>query len=153
MTTLVLAAVVAERQKADAVAQEQREWLAVTLSSIGDAVITTDIQGRVTFMNPVAAAVTGWPKPRPLGKDITEVFQIINEYTRQVVENPIARVLHEGTVVGLANHPLLIARDGVERPIDDSGAPFAPPAALSSVSSWSFAILPNASVPRKPGRA
>ena len=104
MTTLVLAAVVAERQKADAVAQEQREWLAVTLSSIGDAVITTDIQGRVTFMNPVAAAVTGWPEAEALGKDITEVFQIINEYTRQVVENPIARVLHEGTVVGLANH-------------------------------------------------
>ena len=127
VTTLVLAAVVAERQKADAVAQEQREWLAVTLSSIGDAVITTDIQGRVTFMNPVAAAVTGWPEAEALGKDITEVFQIINEYTRQVVENPIARVLHEGTVVGLANHPLLIARDGVERPIDDSGAPIRAP--------------------------
>ena len=127
VTTLVLAAVVAERQKADAVAQEQREWLAVTLSSIGDGVITTDIQGRVTFMNPVAAAVTGWPEAEALGKDITEVFQIINEYTRQVVENPIARVLHEGTVVGLANHPLLIARDGVERPIDDSSAPIRAP--------------------------
>ena len=127
VTTLVLAAVVAERQKADAVAQEQREWLAVTLSSIGDGVITTDIQGRVTFMNPVAAAVTGWPEAEALGKDITEVFQVINEYTRQVVENPIARVLHEGTVVGLANHQLLIARDGVERPIDDSSAPIRAP--------------------------
>ena len=78
-------------------------------------------------MNPVAAAVTGWPEAEALGKDIAEVFQIINESTRQVVENPIARVLHEGTVVGLANHTLLIARDGVERPIDDSGAPIRGP--------------------------
>ncbi|HSX79916.1 MAG TPA: MASE1 domain-containing protein, partial [Candidatus Saccharimonadia bacterium] len=96
VTTLVLAAVVAERWKADAVAQEQRERLAVTLSSIGDAVIATDTQGRVTFMNPVAASVTGWPEAEARGKDITQVFQIINEYTRQVVENPIARVLREG---------------------------------------------------------
>ena len=127
VTTLVLAAVVAERRKSDAVAQEQREWLAVTLSSIGDAVIATDTQGRVTFMNPVAAAVTGWPDAEALGKDITEVFQIINEHTRQVVENPIAKVLRAGTVVGLANHTLLIARDGVERPIDDSGTPIRAP--------------------------
>src|SRR5262245_55712875 len=127
VTTLVLAAVVAERRKADTVAQEQRERLAVTLASIGDAVIATDTQGRVTFMNPVATAVTGWPAAAALGKDITEVFQIINEYTRQVVEPPIARVLREGIVVGLANHTLLIARDGVERPIEDSGAPIRTP--------------------------
>lgn len=122
VTTLVLAAVVAERQEADAVAQEQRERLAVTLSSIGDAVITTDTQGRVTFMNPVAAAVTGWPAAEALGKDVTGVFPIINEYTRQAVEDPIAEVLRESRVVGLANDTLLIARDGVERPIDYSGA-------------------------------
>ena len=127
VTTLVLAAVVAERRKADAVAQEQREWLAVTLSSIGDAVIATDTQGRVTFMNPAAVALTGWSEAEALGKDITEVFQIINAYTRQVVENPIARVLRQGAVAGLANHTLLIARDGVERPIDDSGAPICAP--------------------------
>ena len=127
VTTLVLAAVVAERRKADAVAQEQREWLAVTLASIGDAVIVTDTQGRVTFVNPVAASVTGWPEAEALGKDITAVFQIINEHTRQVVENPIARVLREDTVVGLAPHTLLIARDGVERPIDDSSAPLRAP--------------------------
>jgi PAS domain S-box-containing protein len=127
VTTLVLAAVVAERRKADAVAQEQREWLAVTLSSIGDAVIVTDTQGRVTFMNPVAASVTGWPEAEALGQDITAVFQIINEYTRQVVENPIASVLREDTVVGLAPHTLLIARDGVERPIDNSSAPLRAP--------------------------
>jgi PAS domain S-box-containing protein len=127
VTTLVLAAVVAERQQADAVAQEQRERLAVTLRSIGDAVIATDTQGRVTFMNPVAAVVTGWPEAEALGQDITAVFHIINEYTRQAVENPIVKVLREGAVVGLANHTLLIARDGVERPIDDSGAPIRGP--------------------------
>ena len=127
VTTLVLAAVVAERRKADAVAQEQREWLAVTLSSIGDAVIVTDTQGRVTFMNPVAALATGWPEAEALGKDITAVFQIINEHTRQVVENPIARVLREDTVVGIAPHTLLIARDGVERPIDNSSTPLRAP--------------------------
>jgi PAS domain S-box-containing protein len=127
VTTLVLAAVVAERRQADAVAQEQREWLAVTLSSIGDAVIVTDTQGRVTFVNPVATSVTGWPEAEALGKHITAIFQIINEYTRQVVENPIARVLREDTVVGLAPHALLIARDGVERPIDASSAPLRAP--------------------------
>src|SRR5215475_7857956 len=127
VTTLVLAAVVAERRKADAVAQEQREWLAVTLSSIGDAVIATDTQGRVTFMNPAAVSVTGWPEAEALGKHITVVFQIINEYTRQVVEHPIARVPRADPVVGLAPHVLLIARDGVERPIDASSAPLRAP--------------------------
>src|SRR5262249_50972543 len=102
---------------------EQRARLHITLASIGDAVIATDNQGCVTFLNPVAAALTGWPAAEGLGKDITEVFRIVNEDTRQVVENPIAKVLREGTVVGLANHTLLIDRDGVEHPIDDSGAP------------------------------
>ena len=102
---------------------EQRERLHVTLASIGDAVLATDSQGRVTFLNPVAAALTGWPEAEALGKDLTEVLRIINEYTRQVVENPITKVIREGTVVGLANHTLLIARDGMEHPIDDSGAP------------------------------
>jgi PAS domain-containing protein len=76
VTTLVLAAVVAERQKADAVAQEQHERLAVTLFSIGDAVMATDTPARVTFMNPVATTITGWPEAEALGKHITEVFQI-----------------------------------------------------------------------------
>jgi PAS domain S-box-containing protein len=122
-TTLILGAVMAERRQAEAIVHEQRERLHVTLSSIGDAVIVTDSQSRVTFLNPVAEALTGWPETEALGKDSTEVFQIVNEYTRQAVENPIAKVIREGTVVGLANHTLLIAKDGVERPIDDSGAP------------------------------
>ena len=103
--------------------QEQRAQLHITLASIGDAVIATDSEGRVTFLNPVAAALTGWTEAAALGQDITAVFRIINESTRTTVESPVARVLSEGTVVGLANHTLLIARDGTEIPIDDSGAP------------------------------
>jgi PAS domain S-box-containing protein len=102
---------------------ESQEWFRTTLASIGDAVLATDSQGHVTFVNPVAAALTGWPEAEALGRDITEVFRIVNEDTRQVVEHPVTTVLREGTVVGLANHTVLIARDGVERPIDDSGAP------------------------------
>jgi PAS domain S-box-containing protein len=126
-TTLVLGAVMAERWQAEAALHEQREWLHVTLSSIGDAVIVTDSQGQVTFLNPVAAALTGWSESEALGKDSTEVFQIVNEYTRQAVENPVAKVIREGTVVGLANHTRLIARDGTEHAIDDSGAPIRHP--------------------------
>ena len=126
-TLLVLAAVTAERRQAEAAAHEQRERVHVALASIGDAVLVTDSQGRVTFLNPVAAALTGWPEAAALGKDITEVLQIVNEYTRQAVENPITKVIRAGTAVGLANHTLLIARDGVEHPIDDSGAPMHDP--------------------------
>ena len=102
---------------------ESREWFRTTLASVGDAVIATDTQGRVVFLNPTAAALTGWSEAAALGWDITEVFTIVHEDTRQVVENPVTRVLREGVVVGLANRTLLRARDGRERPIDDSGAP------------------------------
>jgi len=102
---------------------EQKEWLRVTLSSIGDAVITTDTQGRVTFLNPVAQTLTGWMQEEAEGKPLGEVFRVVNEETRQPAEDPAARALREGGVVGLANHTLLTARDGTERPIDDSAAP------------------------------
>lgn len=102
---------------------EQREWLRVTLTSIGDAVITTDTDGRVTFMNPVAQQVTGWRMEEAVGVLLTSVFNIINEKSRLTVENPVVKALREGLVVGLANHTLLIAKDGTERPIDDSAAP------------------------------
>ena len=102
---------------------EQREWLRVTLSSIGDAVITTDVNGRITFMNPVAQAVTGWHLEDATGVALETVFNIVNEETRQTVENPAIKALREGVVVGLANHTLLISKDGTERPIDDSAAP------------------------------
>lgn len=94
-----------------------------TLNSIGDGVLTTDDQGRVRGLNPVAEALTGWPEADARGRSVREVFDIVNEDTRAEVENPVHRVLREGCIVGLANHTLLIARDGTERPIADSGAP------------------------------
>jgi PAS domain S-box-containing protein len=99
------------------------ERLRVTLQSIGDAVIATDAEGRVTLLNPVAEALTGWTSSEAAGQPLQNVFHIVNEETRQVVENPVAKVLKEGRIVGLANHTVLIARDGTERPIDDSAAP------------------------------
>ena len=97
--------------------------LRVTLGSIGDAVITTDNEGRVTYLNGVAESLTGWTEQDALGHPLDEVFRIINEDTRETVESPATRAVREGVVVGLANHTLLIARDGSERPIDDSAAP------------------------------
>ncbi|HEY0323919.1 MAG TPA: PAS domain S-box protein [Pyrinomonadaceae bacterium] len=97
--------------------------LRTTLQSIGDAVIASDVEGRVTFMNPVAQSLTGWKLEEASGKELREVFHIINEFSRQPVENPVVKVLREGVVVGLANHTLLVSRDGREIPIDDSGAP------------------------------
>jgi PAS domain S-box-containing protein len=102
---------------------EQREWLRVTLSSIGDAVITTDTKGSVTFLNPVAQSLTGWTEEGAAGVPLDSIFKIVNEETRRTIENPATRALREGVIVGLANHTLLIAKDGTERPIDDSAAP------------------------------
>jgi len=110
------------KQDAEAL-HEQREWLRVTLSSIGDAVITTDTKGSITYLNPVAVSLTGWTQEEAAGIPLELVFKIINEETRQTVENPATRALREGLVMGLANHTLLIAKDGTERAIDDSAAP------------------------------
>ncbi len=103
--------------------KESERWLAATLKSVGDAVIATDAQGCTKFMNLVAERLTGWKQAEALGRDLTEVFKIVNAKTRDVVESPVMKVLREGIVVGLANHSLLIARDGTEIPIDDSAAP------------------------------
>jgi PAS domain S-box-containing protein len=104
-------------------ARQQAETLRITFSSIGDAVITTDARGHVTYLNPVAEVLTGWTAAEANGKAITQVFQIVNEQSRIPVENPVEKVLKHGRVVGLANHTILIARDGTERPIDDSASP------------------------------
>ena len=104
-------------------ADQRREMLRITLASIGDGVVTTDPEGCVTFMNAVAVEQTGWSLEEARGKPIVEVFHIINEQTREVVENPCEKVLRTGKVVGLANHTILISRDGAERPIEDSAAP------------------------------
>lgn len=104
-------------------AHDEPDWLRVTLSSIGDAVLTTDVESRVTFLNPVAESLTGWSMEDAAGQPMAAVFRIVNEETRNQVENPATKALREGVIVGLANHTLLIAKDGTERPIDDSAAP------------------------------
>ncbi len=110
-------------RRAQARANDRGEVLRVTLSSIGDAVITTDDAGRVTYLNRVAESLTGWTLHDARGRPLDEVFRIINEDTRQTVENPATRALRAGVIVGLANHTLLIAKNGSEHPIDDSAAP------------------------------
>ncbi|MDP2993005.1 MAG: PAS domain S-box protein [Deltaproteobacteria bacterium] len=103
--------------------KESEQWLATTLKSIGDAVMATDTHGCVIFMNPMAETLTGWKQEDAAGNPLKEVFNIINEETGKRAEDPATRVLREGVVVGLANHTVLIAKDGTKRPIDDSGAP------------------------------
>jgi PAS domain S-box-containing protein len=114
---------VTEARRAEEELAEQREWFETTLESIGDAVIATDVNGHVVFMNPIAEHLTGWRLAEARGRSCTGIFNIINENTRRTVQSPVSRVLADGAVVGLANHTVLIAADGTERPIDDSGAP------------------------------
>lgn len=103
--------------------RDQKEWFRVTLSSIGDAVITTDTQNTVTFMNPVAERITGYSLEEAVGKPISRVFRIFNEITMEPAEIPVERVLQEGFIVGLANHTGLITKNGETRSISDSAAP------------------------------
>ena len=102
---------------------EQMERLRTTLASIGDGVITTDRAGRVTNLNAVAETLTGWTNSDAVGQSLDVVFHIVSESTREPVENPVSRALKEGVAVGLANDTLLVAKDGTQRPIDDSTAP------------------------------
>lgn len=103
--------------------ERQKEILAVTLASIGDAVIIADVQGSVTFLNAIAEQLTGWTAAEAGGQPCSKVFHIINEHSREPVDSPVDKVLASGMIVGLANHTLLIRKDGSELPIDDSGAP------------------------------
>ena len=103
--------------------RQQRQWSQVTLSSIGDAVIATDVRGQITFINSVAQSLTGWTQREAMGRPLDTVFQIINEKTRELVESPLTKILREGTTVGLANHTLLVTKTGREISIDDSAAP------------------------------
>src|SRR5207253_8201325 len=97
--------------------REQRQLLQVTLSSIADAVIACDTEGLVTFLNPVAEVLTGWRQQEASGQPLIKVFDIINEQTRQTVDNPALRATREGTIVGLANHTVLRTKYGAELPI------------------------------------
>ncbi|WP_161603323.1 PAS domain S-box protein [Blastopirellula marina] len=112
-----------QKEKAAAILAEQKERLRITLASIGDAVISTDVAGNVTYLNTIAEKLTNWKDDDAIGQPLTTVFHIVNETTRQIVENPALKALREGAIVGLANHTILIAKDGAEHFIDDSAAP------------------------------
>ena len=122
-TFAVMCLDITDRVEAHEALRAKEEHLRVTLDSIGDAVITTDTEGRVTAMNPIAERLTGWPEDEAQGRHLPEVFRIINARTRAMVEDPAAKVLASGEIVGLANHTMLLARDGSEYHIADSGAP------------------------------
>jgi diguanylate cyclase (GGDEF)-like protein/PAS domain S-box-containing protein len=112
------------QQKAmEAQLYNEKELFKTTLFSIGDGVIATDTQGQVLIINKIAASLTGWSLAEACGQPIEAVFEIINEFTRERCENPVAKVLATKSIIELANHTLLIARDGSERPIEDSAAP------------------------------
>jgi len=112
-----------QREEAFGQAWTARDSLKTTLASIGDAVVSTDIKGRVVFANHVARSLLRMRENDILGKRLADIFQIVNEFTREKVEDPVTKVLRDGTVAGLANHTILIAPDGSEVPIDDSAAP------------------------------
>ena len=114
---------VTELNRMEEALRRSEESLAVTLNSIGDAVLATDTDGRVTRMNPIAETLMGWTQAEALGRPVAEVFRIVNEETRQPAAIPVDRVLATGEIHGLANHTTLTARDGTERPIADSAAP------------------------------
>jgi len=112
-----------ERKQAQKALGKSEKWLATTLGSIGDAVIATDMNGAVTFMNTVAQSLTGWKLEEAQGKSMDLVFDIVNKETRRPVENPVKKVFREGKAVGLADHTLLISKNGKEFEIEDSAAP------------------------------
>jgi PAS domain S-box-containing protein len=117
-----LAVALAKSRAQESLRSSEQRW-ATTLGSIGDAVISTDASGNVVFMNEVAQKLTGWPLAEARGRALEAVFDIVHESTRIKPENPVAKVIRLGRVVGLANHTVLIGRDGSETPIDDSAAP------------------------------
>lgn len=111
------------KHKMESKLKENESWLSTILRSIGDAVVVTDAEGKIQFMNDVACYLTGWKLKEAIGNSLVIIFNIVNEKTRKKVEDPVTKVFREGKVVGLANHTILISKDGTEIPIDDSGAP------------------------------
>ena len=120
--TVVIQNVTARKHSEQIIAAE-KEWLNVTLQSVGDAVIATDVEGNVAVMNEVAEKLTGWKVDEAQGRPLSEVLRIVNAHTRGACENPVERVIHDGEVVGLANHTVLVSADGSEYQIADSAAP------------------------------
>jgi PAS domain S-box-containing protein len=121
--SLTIVSDVTEHNRLAAALQQEHERTQVTLESIGDAVISTDAEGKVEYLNPVAEEMTGWPLEDARGRRLGEVFRIINETTRNPAEDPVSHCIAEGRVVGLASHTALISRDGREFSIEDSAAP------------------------------
>lgn len=130
LVSAILVAMTRRQANIQRALHDERERLKATLLSIGDGVIVTDARGAVVTMNAVAEALTGWPDGSSTGRPLDEVFVIVNQQTRQPVENPALRALREGKVFGLANHTVLITPAGVETPIDDSAAPIRNPAGV-----------------------
>jgi PAS domain S-box-containing protein len=114
---------ITERKQAETNIAAEKERLIVTLRSIGDGVITTDTVGNIVLMNKISEKLTGWSNSDAAGKPLGEVFHIINEQTREVCKDPVTKVINSGQIIELANHTILIAKDGTERSIADSGAP------------------------------
>ncbi|RKZ33996.1 hypothetical protein DRQ33_03090 [bacterium] len=114
---------ITDKKKAQKSIREEKEKLKVTIESIGDAVITTDVDGKITLMNYVAEELTGWSSEEAIGKPLTEIFNIISEETGERCENPVEKVIQSGKIVGLANSTILISKNGTRRRIADSGAP------------------------------
>lgn len=112
-----------ERKAAEDALRQSQQWLLTTLQSIGDAVIATDAAGDVKFINPIAQSLTGWTEDEAKGRPLDKVFVIVNQETRTPVTSPFYKVISTGGVIGLANHTVLIARDGTEHAIADSAAP------------------------------
>lgn len=113
----------ARARRAENAERDERQRFETTLASIGDAVIATDAEGRIVFFNKIALSLLRATETDIVGKHLDDVFRIVNEFSRAKVESPVTKVLREGRIVGLANHTILIAQDGKEIPIDDSGAP------------------------------
>jgi PAS domain S-box-containing protein len=112
-----------ERKQIESLLLEERERAQVTLHSIGDAVISTDAEGYVEYLNPVAEMMTGYRVDEAKGKPLEQVFRIINEDTREPLDDPATRCLKEGKITGLANHTVLVSKSGTEHAIQDSAAP------------------------------
>ena len=140
-----LATAATMRDDAEQALRENEARLATMVRSIGDGVIATDVHGRITFLNPTAATLTGWPETEAVGREVTDVFRIVNEHTGEPAENLVARVLAEGAVIGLTNDTMLITRDGRRIPIEDSAAPIR---VLEEVTSGVVLVFHDASARR-----
>ncbi|MCF8335553.1 MAG: PAS domain S-box protein [Bacteroidales bacterium] len=120
---IIITLLFARRKRMEQALIRQEAKLHATFNSIGDAVISADVQGCVAMMNPVAEQLTGWKKTEAQDEPLDKLISLVNEETREKVESPVKEVLREGKIVGLANHTVLLAKDGREIPIADSAAP------------------------------